>query len=299
MQSFVRVEVNPGEVRELGPGDFIGRIWKAALQVDDPLVSEAHCMVSLREGVLKLIGLRGRLVVQGRQASEVALQPGLEVALSPQTTLRVLEVSVPPALFALEHPELGRRPLTGVASLVRAPRLELTAGPHPDALAVLWSDGLVWRARLRDGRDLELVPGRPLVVDALELGVSLVSLGRSGEVTTVDPERLESPLHLVARYDTVHIHREGAPSLALDGQVARIVSELVAAEVPVGWRVLADELWPGEQDVAVLRRNWDAAMARLRKKLREGRIRLDLVRSDRGGNFELFLKKGDRVEDQT
>ena len=54
-----------------------------------------------------------------------------------------------------------------------------------------------------------------------------------------------------------------------------------------------------EDEPAVLRRNWDAAMARLRKKLREARIRTDLVRADRTGNVELVLRRADRVEDQT
>ena len=101
------------------------------------------------------------------------------------------------------------------------------------------------------------------------------------------------------RYDTVHIHRDAAPTLTLDGIIARIVSDLATAGVPMGWQVLSAELWPGEADLAILRRNWDAALARLRKKLREARIRADLVRADRSGNFELFLARGDRVDDQT
>jgi len=299
MRVYVTVEIEEGQPRELGPGDMIGRIWTAALQVADPLVSEGHAMVSLREGALKLLGLRGRLTVGGKQVSDVTLSPGLKVGLSPRTTLEVLEVCVPPAMLAIEHPDLGKKVLSGVASLLLKPRLELVAGANPEAAAVVWSDGITWFARLRDGRDVSLDAGGFIELEGVRLDVLLVSFGGSGEITTVDPGSLDAPLHLVARYDTVHIHREGAPTLALDGIVARIISDLATAEVPVGWRVLADEHWPDEPDVAVLRRNWDAALARLRKKLKEARLRTDLIRSDRGGNFELFLHRGDRVEDRT
>ena len=39
-----------GHHHELVHGDVIGRVWSAALQLDDGRVSEAHAMVSLREG---------------------------------------------------------------------------------------------------------------------------------------------------------------------------------------------------------------------------------------------------------
>ena len=37
----------------------------------------------------------------------------------------------------------------------------------------------------------------------------------------------------------------------------------------------------------------------LRRKLKDARIRPNLVRSDRTGNVELFLAEGDEVEDKT
>lgn len=295
----MRLRLAPNEPRELVPGDIIGRVWSAALQIADPLVSEAHAMVSLREGALKLLGLRGRLVVDGKVVPEVRLVPGLAIGLSPTTVLEVCEVALPPALVAIEHPELGKRVLSGVCSLVRDRGLTLTAGSHPKALAVVWSDGLGWFARLHGGLDVPLPPGEVAELGEVALNVTLVSLDGNGEVTSYDPKGLEAPLRLVARYDTFHIHRGRGAPLALDGIIARILSELAIAAVPVGWHLIAESLWPGEQDRIILRRNWDAALARLRKKLKQARLRLDLVRSDRSGNFELFLQKGDRVEDRT
>jgi hypothetical protein len=47
-----------------------------------------------------------------------------------------------------------------------------------------------------------------------------------------------------------------------------------------------------------LRRRWDVHLGRLRAKLREARIREDLVRPDGRGNLELVLAPRDVVEDQ-
>jgi hypothetical protein len=299
LRTYILIRLEDGSLRELGPCDVIGRMWTAALTLQDPFVSEAHALVSLREGTLKLLGLRGRLVVGGKQVSEVTLTPGLEVVLSPRTTIEVVEVHVPETLLALDHPELGKRVLSGVVSVVTRPRLDVVAGANPDAAAVLWSDGLAWFARTFGGADQPIDEGSTLEVDGHRLGVVTVGVGGSGEITAVDPTSLESALHIVVRYDSVHIHREGVPPLVLDGMVARVVSDLATAGVPIGWQVMAKELWPEEDDSYVLRRNWDATLARLRKKLRAGRIRTDLVRPDRGGNVELVLARVDRVEDET
>ena len=48
-----------GEEHALIPGDLIGRMHTAALHLDDGRVSEAHAMVSLRDGSLRLLSLRG------------------------------------------------------------------------------------------------------------------------------------------------------------------------------------------------------------------------------------------------
>jgi hypothetical protein len=60
MRAFVRFRDPRGEELELEPGDVIGRSWKAALWLQDPRVSECHAAVSLRDGGLRLIALRGR-----------------------------------------------------------------------------------------------------------------------------------------------------------------------------------------------------------------------------------------------
>ncbi len=64
-------------------------------------------------------------------------------------------------------------------------------------------------------------------------------------------------------------------------------------EVLAPWYVVAGEIWPRTRDLKVLRRNWDQCLNRLRKKLREGGIRDNLVNADGTGNIELFLLPGD------
>ena len=63
MRARVRLRLDSGEVRQLVSGDIIGRIWGAALRLDDPQISEAHALVSMRGTALKLLALRGRFVV--------------------------------------------------------------------------------------------------------------------------------------------------------------------------------------------------------------------------------------------
>ncbi len=114
--------------------------------------------------------------------------------------------------------------------------------------------------------------------------------------TQVGPE---VPLRLVARHVTVHLHRDGHPVCVLAGVPGRIVSELAVMGVPVSWESLASQVWPEESDRSALRRRWDVHLVRLRAKLREARIREDLIRPDGRGNLELVLAPQDSVEDQT
>ncbi len=306
MRAHVRVRVDsgppgtPGETVVLASGDMIGRTWGAALRLDDPQISEAHALVSLRGDVLKLLALRGRFVVDDKPLSELELAAGQRVRLAKDIVLEVLEVVVPSEVLALEGDGLARQVLGGVCSLRVAPRPEIVPGFAGDADAVFWSDGGEWTMRLRgqaSGDDTPLVSGDVFAIDGRRFQAVAVPLDSGPQ--TVGWDVLEAPLVLVVRYDTVHIHREIASSIALDGISARILSELATIALPVAWQSVANEIWPDEDDVLALRRKWDTSLARLRKKLRDSRIRQDLVRADGNGNFEIFLRATDRVDDQT
>jgi hypothetical protein len=68
---------------------------------------------------------------------------------------------------------------------------------------------------------------------------------------------------------------------------------------PVEWQVLANEVWsdtggdPGE-----LRHRWDAALARLRAKLKESGVRPDLIRSTGAGFVQLVRRPEDVFENR-
>lgn len=298
MRAYVRLRLPNGHTAELGHGDLIGRLWSAALPIADARVSEAHAMVSLRGQELQLLPLRGRFTVAGQRQASLVLAAGQRITLAEGLDLLVEEVSLPAAVFAVEGDGLPRIVVNGVCSLLTRPRPELVPRLVPDAPAHVWGDGEGW-CLTTNGSTRPLRVGDTWEIDGLRfqaVGMSLDSAGRT--VTRLDGSA-SHPLRVVARFDTVHIHSEGGGALALSGLAARLVSEVVAFDGPVSWEVLAKELWPDEDDVHLLRHKLDVTLSRLRSRLREARVRPDLVRSDGFGKVELFLLDGDRVEDRT
>jgi len=286
-----------GAAHRLSPGDLIGRVWTAALVVDDARVSEAHALVSLREGALVLLGLRRLLRVDGREVPQVVLAPGQVVELADGVALDVEDVVLPDVLLALEGAGLGRRVLSGTAFLRLGPPAELLPRYAADARVHLWFTGVGWRARVDAGPPLDLAAGDEIEVDGQHLRVVEVRLREAGRAGTEVGS--DAPLRVVARHVTAHLVREGQPTCVLTGVPGRVVSELAVIGVPVAWETLAAGLWPDDDDRPAVRRRWDAHLGRLRAKLREAGIREDLVRPDGKGNLELVLGPRDVVDDQT
>ncbi len=299
MYAWVEVRLPDGSVHELGHGDLVGRLWSAALPIDDARVSEAHALVSLRGGELQLLALRGALSVGGQPLSRIALTPGLRVSLAEGIELEVLSVDLPDDVLALEGDGLPRQVLAGVCSLVTRPRPRLMAGSVGGAAAVFWTTRDAWRVRVGDAEVRPFAAGDAFTTDGRTFRAVEVALGQAGAERTHARGGTPSPLRLVATYDSVHLHREGWPVLALGGLSARIVSELVALGGPVSWEVVAGELWRAKTDRLVLRRRWDVGLARLRRRLEAAHVRPDLVRADGSGQVELVLYAHDVVEDLT
>ncbi len=288
-----------GHHHELVHGDVIGRVWSAALQLDDGRVSEAHAMVSLREGQLQLIALRGRLAVEGQPQSHVALRPGARIQLARGVELEVLEVYLPDDVLGIEAEGLPRQALPGVCSVLADPTLRLSAGWQDGALLHIWTTGDRWMARVPGAAARPLRAGDSLPVGAHRLRLVAIPLQDAGHSATRRQGELDAPVHLIAAFDTVHIHREGGPPVTLGGMQARLVSELVAIGGPVSWGVLAEELWPDEADAHMRRGRLDTLLSRVRRRLRAAGLRADLVRADGAGAIELLLYPHDRVDDRT
>lgn len=299
MRCYARFRLPDGTTRDLAPGELVGRTWTAALHLDDARVSEAHAMVSLRGRELKLLALRGRFAIDGSPLTELVLAPGQRIALARGVAIEVVEVVLPEAVLALEGDGLARTVLPPVTTLRTRPKPRIVPRFDPEGAARLWSTGETWRLQLGDADARTLDAGDPFSVDDRRFVAVEVPLGEAAPDATRVQGAIDEPLTLVAQFDTVHIQRGGELAVALGGLPARLVSELVAVDGPVGWEALAREVWGPHDDTRTLRRKLDVNLSRLRKKLREARVRPDLVRADGAGHLELLLAPGDRVDDRT
>lgn len=298
MRAFVRLRPPSGPAVELGHGDLIGRLVTASLCIDDPRVSEAHALVSLRRGQLVLLSLRRMLSVRGKPLNEVVLGAGMSVELAHGLALYVEEVVRPDSVLAMEVEGLGRHVLPGLASVHAGPPLHLAPRFEPDAALCVWWNGDGWRARTRDGTSHVVDAGARLRFDGLEASFTMVPV-EGGATTPRGGPALEAPLRIVAWFDSIEIHREGRQPLTLGGVGARILSELAVLAGPAEWHVVAREVWREPEDLGDLRHRWDVTLARLRARLKTAGIRGDLLRSDGSGYVQLVRYPSDVVEDRT
>ncbi len=298
MHPYVSFRLPSGKLVALGPGDVIGRSDRAALCLSEPYISEAHAMVSLRSGELKLLSLRGRFSVDGKPASQVTLRVGQRVVLGSRLALVVEEIVLPDTVLALTSEGFAPLVLMAVCSLRVDSGLELLSGFVPDADATFWSSGLTLQVRIGDEPARELVDGSELQIGGRSFRIAALALPAQSHVPTQEANEMGSPLHLILNYDSVQIIA-GAHRLMLDGISARIVSELAAVRAPLAWQEVARLIW-GREPIAeaLLRERWDSSLARLRRKLETARLRTDLVHATKAGHVELLLGPGDTMEDR-
>lgn len=308
--AFVEFRTGSQPSVRVGAGGLLGRAQTAEFVVDHPQISEAHALVSLRDGSLWLLSLRGRLSVRGEAVTECVLEPGLEIELAPEVVIEVARVNLPTHFLGV----LNGVPFAlgdGDFSLVE----KMTEGLHEsDVVTVFGSAGVVRGHRA--GACLRLVLGTDEIrvrsaegvlssplpspgcwrVGELSLRVTLMTL--PGVARTGSPAGSQrSHLIVIVRDDTVIFERDGARVGYLAGLTAQIICELAEfAEGPVHWKLVAAELWRGQPDLNALRANWDKALARLRRKLGQAGFRPDLVRTDGHGNVELCLATDEKLQ---
>ncbi len=296
VQTYVVLRTPTGAFVELVPGDLVGRAAGAALQLDDGRVSEAHAMISLREGQLQLLPLRGALALGGEPVSHVVLRAGVVIDLALGVHVTVTEVHLPDEVLGIEGDTLPRQMLPSVASILDDGRLRIVTGWREDAAAHLWITGDEFHVRV--GADTQSVTfGDTLTFGSRKLSFIAIPLGEAGPRTTRRLGDFGEPLHLVSRFDTVQIHRDGRAPVIFSGMQARCLSELVSIDGPVAWTVLTAELWPNEDDASVRRGRLDALLLRIRRRLRAVGLRTDLVRTDGAGTLEIVRYPNDRIED--
>lgn len=285
-----------GEMIELGAGDLIGRMPGCRLNLNDPRVSEAHALVSLRGDSLKLLALRGRLEVRARATTEVTLRPGLVVSLAPNLSITVEEVDLPDEIPALRHGDGPAHTLLATTSLRLGDEPELVAGWVADAHAWLWSTGDGWFVQVGGQPAEPLQIGTSLHLEGHRFEVVGVPLHHAGHAATVLDGGREA-LRITLRFHNALI-QAGDRSLVLDGMPGRLVCECAAMGGPTSWEVVAREVWKDEAAAESLRHRWDVNLARVRSRLREAGFRADLLRADRSGNIELNLAPGDTLIDE-
>lgn len=296
MHAFVRLRTPSGASADLQHGDIIGRLKGAALCVDDPRVSEAHAMVSVRRGELVLLSLRRMFSVRGKPLGEVVLREGMAIDLADGVTLSVEDVHGPDRVLALTMDGLETTVLPATASVSLGPPVALHTRFEPDADLHIWWNGHEWHAQTKAGAPTVIRDGDSVAVGAAVARFELV-LNRGSETTAMAPAT-STPLSVIAWFDTVEIHREGQPAVTISGVGARLLSELVAFDGPVEWQVAAREVWTDGIELDELRHRWDVTLARLRAKLREAGVRADLVRSTGAGLVQLVRYPADRFDDR-
>lgn len=289
------------------PGNLIGRLAEASVMIADPRISEAHALVSLRSRSLRLLALRGALTVAGREVDEVTLEAGLQVELADGLSLTVESVEVPTHSLTLCGASPGPVRL-GASTYSLVPvegpgprRLCLLTGYVPDAPCHLWQSGARLWVRAAGGDAEPIQAGKKWAVEGCVLQV--VQMLFDGTLDTeIDKPRVaieRTSLVVVARYATVHLHRD-AGTAVIAGRPANLISELVAFNgKPIPWETLARQIWSDEVDRERLRDRFDTTCSRLRRQLRDLAIREDLVRLDGSGNTELVLYPGDRMIDES
>ncbi len=281
---------------DVHPGDIVGRMPAAAARVDDPRVSEAHALVSLRDGRLHLLALRGPLVVRGQRVSAVALEAGTEVRLAVDLAVHALSVTTPASVLALD---LGDRviPLVGRALTLRAGPAGTEIVSHPAQADVRrMHDGRGWAAHGPglDGAALDV--GRPFLGGGRAVTPASIPLAMAGATRT----RTRSPRHTwLLAYDRLEVQTAAGPPVHVTtGKGARIVYDLhmlgAVDDHPTPWKAVARSVWQRElEDDGIsdlqLSYRWTATLKRLRADLAAAGVRDDLVVAGRSGRVSLHL----------
>ncbi|MDX2086612.1 MAG: FHA domain-containing protein [Kofleriaceae bacterium] len=294
MHAVAVVRASSGELVPLHHGALIGRLWSADLHINDPRVSEAHAMISVRGRDVHMIALRGRMLVDGTWSADVVLVAGMTVTFAHDVAIEIADVRVPDTVLALEADGLARQVLSTVTSLYGGTAPRLVAGWQAGADDHVWPDGESWMRTT--GAPTPIAEGDAWEVAGTRFRV--VMLRAEGAPPTHNDPAYALPIRIVARWDTVHLVREGAPTAVITGHMAHVLSELATTRAPIAWQELASLRWK-EGDRDLLRHRWDMQLRRLRRKLSTHGLRTDLIRADGSGLVELVLGPGDTIVDET
>ena len=286
MSARVRFLVNHAAASfgvDVPAGGIIGRSALVTLRLDDPRVSEAHALVSLREGRLRMLALRRRFSFEGRAHDDLQLAVGQVIELAPNLELEVLAIDLPSHVPILVSTE-GLRQLLPETAFFAVDPPYVTANWRPDAVAVMWASDGTYRLRFNNGDERVVdVSAGPVSFDIGR--VFTLQLERTENVAGTSTLR-EEPVRVVIDGERVEL-LSSTHGATFDGVGARLLTVLANTSGSLDWATLAQTVWPDEPNWDNLRRRLDVTLSRLRRKLRESGLTPDIVRSEGQGHFSL------------
>lgn len=281
-----------GQLVDLGPGDIIGRSPLAALCVEDPRLSEAHCMVSLRGHALMLLSLRGRFRVDGKFVPDLTIEAGQKIEFAPGVEAECLEVHLPQTILAIEAPGLPTFGLGSTTSIWVSPA-RVSRGFHADADAVFWAVGARWKATT--GVDMVDVESGSIVT-VKDTPIRVVTMRLREAALSRTRRNTPGPLTWVAYGHAVRLQSETDADIFIGGVPGRILDTLLRVRATMHWRDVAEIVWPHDASLEQsLRKRLDVGIARLRDKL-AAIVEDDLITLDGSGVVSLTLRDQDGVD---
>ncbi len=285
-----------GDLHALHPGAIIGRLATAGLRLDDPRVSEAHALISLRGQALVLLALRGALGLRGRWLGEVELRQGQSILLAEGLALEVVEVVLPGTVLVLEAASGERIELDRPELSLSADPLVAEPGARPDAAAWAWCSAEQWWVQLRGERPKELQDGDTLELAGVSLTVRALTLPELSTPRTADASKIWPPIRVVCWPGHTEVRLEGRPKpVKLTRNAHSLIREtalLTRDGGSVHWLDVAERIWRfgASED------NWYTNLARLRDRLKAAGLPPELLRCS-DGQVQLMLREGvDGVE---
>ncbi|MFT5582931.1 MAG: hypothetical protein ACI9VR_000508 [Cognaticolwellia sp.] len=288
--SSALLELSTGGRALLFAGDQIGRLRTAHLSIQDPRISEMHAYLSLRDGALHLLRLRGNLSLFGMPVASAALEPGVEVELAEGLSVRVLELHMPQRAAALLidgvlHPLPGGR-----CSVIDG---NLVAGTQSGAQLWVWNDGRQWYLQ-EPGQDPQEMDETERQAAGYTLLFTQLSQAPAQSEQTLG-RSTRPALRIQAHFDSVILETVGGKGGRLVGNSARLITLLAELDGPAHWELVAKEIWPRLEDRERLRSRWDRSLWSLRQMLARMELPTDLVQTQ-GGQVELVLQSHDTIE---
>jgi hypothetical protein len=281
-----------GEIFELGPGETIGRSHLAGMCIEDPRVSEAHALLSLRGDALMLLPLRGRFRVDQKVATEIILEAGMRVELAPDIEIECLEVIVPPILPGIEVPGLPPFVPVGTTSVWLDP-VRIARGYHGDANVVFWAVGTDWKATV--GPTVHCVePG--LEISFGDQSIRILETRLRESALTRTRQVLKGSVTWRPGIDAVRLQSVDRAPVTIGGVPGRILNTLLRVEPSMHWHAIAAHVWPGDASMEQsLRKRFDVGLLRLRDRLSTV-IEDELITLNGHGMVTLQLRPHDVVE---